>query len=230
MPKDNIDYSKTIIYKITCKDENINDIYVGHTTNFVKRKCLHKYACTNLDNKLKIYHIIRQNGGWENWDMTEIAMYNCKNKTEARLKEQQHYEDLNANLNSCPPFQGEFCCINCNFITTHKNDYNKHLLTLKHKSRCCGNEMEPNGNKIETNGNKKKPKFFICSNCNKCYDTNSGLWKHKNNCNKNNIHDNNVQIENNLNNMSDKDFIIMLVKQNSELLEVIKNMTHNSGN
>ena len=38
MPKENIDYSKTIIYKIVCKDINIKDCYVGSTTNFTNRK------------------------------------------------------------------------------------------------------------------------------------------------------------------------------------------------
>jgi hypothetical protein len=58
------------------------------------------------------------------------------------------------------------------------------------------------------------------------------LWKHKNNCNKN-YKDDNTEIENNgdiLNNMSDKDLIMILVKQNSELLEVIKNGSHNNNN
>ena len=63
-------------------------------------------------------------------------------------------------------------------------------------------------------------------NCNKGYKTNSGLWKHKNNCNKN-YKDDNTEIENN---MSDKDLIMMLVKQNTELLEVIKNGSHNNNN
>ena len=38
MPKDIINYSSTIIYKIVCKDLNVKDIYIGHTTNFIKRK------------------------------------------------------------------------------------------------------------------------------------------------------------------------------------------------
>ena len=38
MPKKNIDYSKTIIYKIVCNDLNIIDVYVGQTTNFTKKK------------------------------------------------------------------------------------------------------------------------------------------------------------------------------------------------
>ena len=47
MPKTEIDYSNTVIYKITCKDQNISDLYVGNTTNFVQRKHAHKQSCTN---------------------------------------------------------------------------------------------------------------------------------------------------------------------------------------
>ena len=32
MPKKEIDYSNTIIYRIVCKDTNITECYVGHTT------------------------------------------------------------------------------------------------------------------------------------------------------------------------------------------------------
>jgi hypothetical protein len=104
MPKNNIDYSNTIIYKIYCNDETVKDVYVGHTTNFIKRKYCHKTACSNLKNTVKIYKVIRENGGWDNWSMIEIARYNCKDATEARIKEYEHYISLNATLNSCPPF------------------------------------------------------------------------------------------------------------------------------
>ena len=50
-----LDYSNTIIYKIYCNDKNINDVYVGHTTNFTKRKHQHKLCSSNLNNTLKIY-------------------------------------------------------------------------------------------------------------------------------------------------------------------------------
>ncbi len=123
-----------------------------------------------------------------------------------------------------PKKPGTFVCESCCFETDHKNDYNKHLLTAKHKNRCFGNEMEINGNK-KPEKNPKKPNLFVCFICNKSYTTNSGLWKHKNtynNC-KNNTTD--KPIDN-----SDKDLIMMLVKQNSELLEVIKNGTNNNNN
>jgi hypothetical protein len=38
MPRLPIDYSKSIIYKIVCKDLDVKDCYVGSTTNFTNRK------------------------------------------------------------------------------------------------------------------------------------------------------------------------------------------------
>ena len=101
------DYSNTIIYKITCKDPNIHDVYVGHTVNFVQRKQSHRITCINtksLGYNCKVYRVIRNNGGWDNWDMCIIAFYNCKDVHEARQKEQEHFVALNATLNSVEPF------------------------------------------------------------------------------------------------------------------------------
>ena len=58
MPKIDIDYSNTIIYKIFCKDPEIKDIYIGHTTNFVQRKYAHKNNCSN-DKFLKFCFSIK---------------------------------------------------------------------------------------------------------------------------------------------------------------------------
>ena len=107
MPKVEIDYSNTIIYKIACKDPLISHVYVGHTTNFVQRKYAHKQTCNNIKSpcyNLKLYKTIRANGNWSNWDMTIINFYNCKDHFEARQKEQEHFAALNATLNSVEPF------------------------------------------------------------------------------------------------------------------------------
>ena len=97
MPKIEIDYSNTIIYKITCKDPLIKDIYIGHTTNFVQRKHAHKQSCINVKNhnyKLKLYEVIRANGGWNNWKMEIIDFFNLNDHYEARQKEQEYYVSL----------------------------------------------------------------------------------------------------------------------------------------
>ena len=45
-----IDYSNTYFYKICCKDLDITDVYVGHTTDFTRRKHKHKHSCNNENN------------------------------------------------------------------------------------------------------------------------------------------------------------------------------------
>ena len=67
MPKQVIDYSRCVIYKIVCNDFNIKDLYVGHTTDFTKRKYYHKiHSNTPEKSNMKIYKIINNNGGWLN--------------------------------------------------------------------------------------------------------------------------------------------------------------------
>ena len=106
MPRLPIDYSKTIIYKIVCNDLNITDIYIGSTTDFIRRKRQHKSSCNNEKTKsynFKVYQTIRQNGGWDNFTMIEIEKYSCMDSNEARSRERHHYELLNAKLNiNCP--------------------------------------------------------------------------------------------------------------------------------
>jgi hypothetical protein len=151
-----VDYTNTIIYKIYCKNENITDLYVGHTTNFLERKYAHKLACNNLKNTQKIYSFIRNNGGWENWDIIEIAKYNCKDVYEARKREQEHFEKLNATLNTTQPYfdKNNFFCLPCNSKWRSKNSFQNHIITNKHK--------ENTSNKIKNKENSK----FNCEPCN----------------------------------------------------------------
>jgi len=107
MPKIPMDYSKTIMYKFVCSDLNIKDCYVGHTINMTKRKCGHKTACNNEKNKsynLKIYQIIRENGGWDNWNMLLVEKFPCKDKHEACKREREIFEELGAKMNSFRPY------------------------------------------------------------------------------------------------------------------------------
>ena len=107
MPRKDIDYSKCVIYKIVCNDLNIKDLYVGHTTDITKRRSTHKYACctpTHKFHNLKIYTIIRDNGGWDNWSLVVIEkLENCNDSEHARTRERFWYEDLSATMNSNRP-------------------------------------------------------------------------------------------------------------------------------
>jgi len=107
MPRTPTDYSKTITYKIVCDDLNVKDCYVGHTTDMTKRKHAHKSRCHNEKDKhhnLKIYQIIRENGGWENWNMVLVEKFPCKDKHEACKREREVYEELGAKMNTLRPY------------------------------------------------------------------------------------------------------------------------------
>ena len=100
------DYSKAVIYKIYCKDEKVTDIYIGHTTCFYQRCILHKSTCNNENAKgynIKIYKIIRENGGWENWNMTIIENFPCNDIYEAKERERYWIEKESSTLNVTIP-------------------------------------------------------------------------------------------------------------------------------
>ena len=171
MPKNKIDYSNTIIYKIICKDANITDLYVGHTTNFPQRKSSHKTACESSNcatYNIRLYKTIRENGGWDNWEMIEIDILNLKNSTEARIKENEYFEKLNANLNGIPPcnIKKVFKCDICNT----PNFYSKMNLQFHF------NTEEHNNNIIKLEKNKEQnDNTFFCINCDFKCDT-KWLW------------------------------------------------------
>ena len=126
-----------------------------------------------------------------------------------------------------------FSCDVCDFSSSNKKDYNRHIQTKKHifnVSQCFSIEKT-----------QKNP--YEC-NCGKKYKDSSGLWRHKKKCNVTIVTDSNVET-------IDKDqLILMLIKQNSDLIkestefknmmmtqhtstqnmmmDVIKNGTHNT--
>ena len=107
MPKTPIDFSRCVIYKIVCFDTNITDCYVGHTTDFIRRKSEHKRGCYNpktIDYNKKVYQFIRSHGYWGNFQMLQIEEYPCNNKREAELREEHWRKELTASLNGNRPF------------------------------------------------------------------------------------------------------------------------------
>ena len=148
--------------------------------------------CKNLNNKLKIYEIIRQNGGWDNWEMINVATYNCKNKDEARMKEQYYYEKLNPSLNSCPPYVNphKYDCNICGTKCCTQYDIDNHIKTQKHKTNILNiNINTSNVTNIAANATNLMPKNakeFECEECAfKCskksnYDNHIMTLKHKN--------------------------------------------------
>lgn len=99
-------FNNSIIYKLCCKNTDITDIYVGSTTNFLNRQQAHKYQCNTpyaKDYNLRLYTFIRDNGGWDNWDMVQLKSFKCNNKQELIQAERDTYEELNPTLNTNVP-------------------------------------------------------------------------------------------------------------------------------
>jgi predicted GIY-YIG superfamily endonuclease len=91
------DYSKTVIYKIQHKDDDTL-LYVGHTTNFTKRKNHHKK--NSIEKTTPVYKMIRENGGWNCFTMIVIKEYSCDNKMEARIEEDEVMREMKASMNT----------------------------------------------------------------------------------------------------------------------------------
>ncbi len=108
-------------------------------------------------------------------------------------------------------------CEICDYNTDRKSNLINHFGSVKHQK--------------ELGGTKIKQKIYFCNNCNKSYQTSAGLWKHKN---KNTCNEETNDNEPPTNEPTDKELIMMLIKENSEMksmmMEVIKNGTHNTSN
>jgi len=186
MPKTDINYANTIIYKIVCKDPKIKYIYVDYTSNFTQRKFSHHKACKHVIPTTELGKIIVANGGWENWNMVEIEKYVCDSSVTAFARRTVIYNELVSQImqttkkgqakniqKSGHQNPQKYRCEKCDYNTCNKKDYTKHLTTDKH-------------NKIFTTllvTRKSQNTFvYICPSCNKIYQTNSGMLRHKTKC------------------------------------------------
>ena len=86
-------YENGCIYMLRNKNDLENkNVYIGSTINFYNRYSDHKSSCNNENNvrynKPK-YQYIRENGGWDNWEMIKIEDYPCKNLKELMIREDE---------------------------------------------------------------------------------------------------------------------------------------------
>lgn len=102
MPRIAMDYSKVVIYHFICQDPTQLARYVGSTTNYIKRKAQHKVICHKADHKdyhKPLYQTIRDNGGWDKWEMKPLEEYPCENHVQQQIREQYWMDYYNPTLN-----------------------------------------------------------------------------------------------------------------------------------
>ena len=102
-----------------------------------------------------------------------------------------------------------YYCSFCDYTSCKKSNFDAHNTAAYHLKNTQGNQMETDGN---TNS-------VICENCNKIYKNRSGLWKHKQKCIQFKSPDNESIEEPIIPDLVDKELIVMLIKQNSEIIK-----------
>jgi len=106
-----------------------------------------------------------------------------------------------------------FYCKNCNYNTCRKSQYERHLLTDKHK-RLQNNDMEPS---------KKK---YICE-CGREYKYRQGLYNHRKTCKGEKKE---TAIIENEENIDYKTMFLEIINENKELRKTISEMIPKMGN
>ena len=105
--------------------------YLGYTTNWAQcveyRSDEYDYG-SNANSKL--YTFVRENGGWNNWDMIEVERFEAIDGNDARKKERYWIEELKATLNNKLPTRS-----NKEYIEQHKEhlDECKKIYNETHK-------------------------------------------------------------------------------------------------
>ena len=172
MPRTPIDYSKTVIYKLVHKEDYDNaNVYVGSTTDFTRRKNQHNRNCNNENSKeynTKKYQYIRNNSGWNGWNMVEVEKYNCNDKREAEAREEYWRSQFNAQLNTNRAYRTE----------EEKKEQAKEISKEHYKSNK-EKKSEQHKKHYEQNKNKKleKQSQQITCECG-CILTQGGLSHH----------------------------------------------------
>jgi hypothetical protein len=113
----------------------------------------------------------------------------------------------------------KYYCENCDIKTNNKKDYERHILTLKHKKLTDVNYLLTNS----------VPKIhFTCQFCNKEYKSRVGLWKHNKSCKDNYNIEINKQTKDtealiNYLMKENSEFKHLLIDQNKQMFELAKN-------
>jgi hypothetical protein len=111
----------------------------------------------------------------------------------------------------------KYNCVICDYHTSRKSQYDRHITTVKHQN----NE---NASKMLVQASKKVQKTFICNNCGNEYKHDSSYYKHKKKCEIKQPENITMNVEEEPpveNNQYSTDLIMELLKQNQEFKELI---------
>lgn len=108
-----------------------------------------------------------------------------------------------------------FCCELCDYNTSRKLNFERHLLTVKHQKRALEPILEPNIEYFEQNEQNEQNKTYKCI-CGNVYTYSRGLSKHKKTCSYQNKPNGLYKNEGDLKTLTN--LVLEVVKQNKELV------------
>jgi len=115
-----------------------------------------------------------------------------------------------------PKSSKKYVCKSCDYTTVRESQYDRHLMTAKHKKLTSLTKKVP-----------KSSKQFICESCDKCYQSRVGLWKHKQLCSDamdvsyNTVDKLALQSSEMTIQTTESNTVIELIRQNQEFKELI---------
>jgi hypothetical protein len=133
-----------------------------------------------------------------------------------------------------PKSSSKLCCKICDFNTCRQSQLTRHILTQKHINAT--KELLKTTNIGDKNCDTKSSHKYQCVNCDKIYKHHSSLWKHNKCCTYIK-----KPIEPNFSEPTEKELIILLLKDNKvlqelvieqskQMMELCKNGTNNTTN
>ena len=182
------DYSKTIIYKIKCKDPQVKYSEIGATTNL---KCVrYRFRKAYLEaNDTRLKQEITASGGIDNWEIVILESYHdCKSKTDSNIRvdawKNGRYDlsisspkpsKMLQNAPKCSNTQhnddNNYYCRYCDGNYSTKGNYEKHILTAKHRSNMQKHKRMTRNRQITT-----------CEHCSQDFCSVFSLKRHLTRC------------------------------------------------
>jgi hypothetical protein len=112
--------------------------------------------------------------------------------------------------------QYKYFCKYCDYSSPRKDHYERHLSTPKHLKTTT---LTTSNNEPDTKVTKK----YSCDNCEKKFNDRAGLWRHNKKCCQNTTQN---DITKNQDFVFDKEFVMMILKQNKEVMKQNSELTH----
>lgn len=174
-----IRYENGCIYILKHKTDDTKEYYVGSTKDFKRRCRTHKRTCNNENDKdynCKVYKYIRENDGWDQWEIVKLYDYPCKNKYELELEERKCIKAYKSTLNQIIPTRTktEYQQINREKIAEYKKQYHQinreNILEKQREYRENNKEKKAEMDRqyIENNREEINAKRRVKINCDNC--------------------------------------------------------------